>query len=128
MKNQEALNAVWDYFLVKKRKPGVNPVNNECLLITATGSRCAIGCLPLYMEDKEAAAIALALFKEEPDMSIAYGCGRVGVNVDFGRELQATHDSSSSQSQGDIDVFRERLKQQLIELSSAWGIAPPEGE
>jgi hypothetical protein len=138
MEKQKALNSVWDYFLVKKNNPGVilgvngeiiySESGSECSLYTSEGHKCALGCLPLYMKDKEAAGILLEEFKMEPTMGLQRVSSKLNISFMFSNALQSAHDTAVDVSGTDFEEFRENIKCSLISVAEVHELTIPGDE
>lgn len=113
MTNQEALNKVWDYFVVQGHPQAKGEFG--CWYRTpGDGRKCAVGCLipdSDYFPEMESAGLRKVI-----SMVPALG----GVNPTLLRRMQGAHDSG-----GRADSFSGHMEGRLSEIAANYGLSVP---
>lgn len=126
---QEALDKVWQYFLVEKNVPGYDFEQEYCLYNNGD-VKCAIGCL--IPDDKLHYLQEYTGVGDQPDeiTDLLEGFQDDENNdLDFWNDLQQTHDDSAVDAikDGDLnpDYFRKVFKHRLTNLASEFNLVVP---
>jgi hypothetical protein len=117
---QEALDRVWQYFIVEQNPFGYDEAEGSCKYRTRAGERCAVGCMipdESYSEEYDEGYYNLDGILEEvlPEMV---------KHFTFLCALQSHHDSVASYEEGSdrYSIFKMRL----AELANSWNLTIPE--
>jgi hypothetical protein len=126
MTHQQALDQVWDHFIVGQAPPGLEPSRDGefmCWYRTPNGCRCAVGVL-IPDEQWNDKYEDLEVWELREVLSDLFG----NLDTDFLELLQECHDLAAfdANEADDLTLFLPNLKLRLTNLAYEWDLTVSE--
>lgn len=122
MTQQEALDKIWQYFIIDKHAPGYDPMERKCVY-NVGGNKCAVGCL--IPEDLLSEVVENSLLTNL-DSRILKALGD-SETINFLTDVQIRHDEYAADAfdKHNTDLFYTKFETSLRALADKLGLKVP---